>query len=63
MPLKSKTLDCVAGHFGASRDGSQAASHSAASLCTYPAQFLTMADAVRPEVATMLVVLAFGGGQ
>lgn len=60
MPQTSKTPAVQA---GASRDGFAGASHPSSSLEAYRAQFLTLAYALRPEVAVMLAALAFGGGQ
>jgi hypothetical protein len=59
MPRTSKT---PAGEAGASRDSFGGPSRALPTLQAYQVQFLTMAHAVRPEVASMLAALAFGGG-
>jgi len=58
MPRTSKTPAVQA---GASRDSFGGLSHPLPTLEAYQVQFLTMAHAVRPEVAAMLAALAFGG--
>jgi len=60
MPQTSKT---PAGKAGASRDGLEGASHHCSNLGAYRTQFLTLAYALRPEVAAMLAAAAFGGAQ
>jgi len=59
MPWTSKT---PAGGAGASRDLHGGRSHPLPTLDAYRAQFLTLAHAVRPELAAMLAALAFDGG-
>lgn len=59
MPQACKTPAVGA---GASRDSCGGRSQSLSSLDAYQAQFLTLAYSVRPEVASMVAALAFGGG-
>lgn len=59
MPQTSKTPAVEA---GASRDSCGRRSQSFYSLDAYRAQFLTAAYAVRPDMASMVAALAFGGG-
>ena len=59
MPQTCKTPAVEA---GASRDSCGGRSQFLPSLDAYRAQFLTVAYAVRPEMAAMIAALAFGGG-
>ena len=59
MPQTCKTPAVEA---GASRDSCGGRSQSFPSLDAYRAQILTLAYAVRPELAVMIAALAFGGG-
>ena len=59
----TQTSKTPADKAGASRDGLDGASHLSSNLDAYRVQFLTLAYAVRPEVAVMLAAIAFGGGQ
>lgn len=58
MPQKSKT---PAGT-GASRDSFTGLSRSTSSSLSIQAQFLIAAHHVRPELASMVATLTFGGG-
>lgn len=58
MRSKSKTP----AETGASRDSFGGLSHSLFTPVAMQAQFLIAAHNVRPEVATMIAALVFGGG-
>lgn len=58
----ARTSKTPAVQAGASRDHLGGWSQSLPTLETYRAQFLTLAHAVRPELAVMVAALAFGGG-
>jgi len=59
MARKCKT---PAGKAGASRDSLGGQSQTFTSALSAQAQFLISAHHVRPELATMIAALAFGGG-
>lgn len=62
MHQTNKTPAGIAGQTGASRDSFGGVSQFPFNLEAHRAQFLMLAYAVRPEIAAMLAVAAFGGG-